>query len=62
MNSNVSIISGGLLGGEREIVVDDYSSPSLIYGVCDGCGNLKNKMDDVDKENINVVKNFYSLS
>ena len=57
----VSIVSGGMIGRNGEVVVDSYNSPSLIYGVSDGCGNMKIELDKVDKENIEIVKKHIFL-
>jgi hypothetical protein len=60
IESHVSIVSGGLLGRSGEVVVDNYSSPSIIYGVADGCGHMKTLLDEVDRSNILIVKKYVS--
>jgi len=47
------LISGGLLGCEDEIVVDDVWSPSCIYGVADGKGDF---IRELSKQQIGRLK------
>ena len=56
VDSGVSIVSGGILGKDGEVVVDNFSAPSLVYGVSDGCGNMKTELNENDKKNIRTVK------
>jgi hypothetical protein len=57
----ISIVSGGVLGRSGEVVVDNYSSPSIVYGVADGSGNMKSILNEVDKNNILIVKEYASI-
>ena len=55
------IISGGLLGQEGEIVVDDYKHPAAIYGVADGRGNLKPQLGSDDLRRIEILREMHSI-
>lgn len=45
---NLTVISGGWIGVYGDVVVDDYSAPSQIIGVCDGAGGfLKMTQDEI---------------
>jgi len=61
IKSGVSVVSGGLFGRNGEIVVDNYSSPNIIYGVADGCGQMKTTLNEVDRKNISLVKKHLSI-
>lgn len=56
LKPGVYIVSGGILGMNGEIVVDNYASPEFVYGVADGCGHMKTTLDNNDKKNIEEVK------
>ena len=58
LNTEISIVSGGVFGRCGEIVVDNFSLPCLVYGVSDGCGNIKTRPSAIDKKNIEVLKNY----
>jgi len=58
LNSDISIVSGGVLGKNGEVVVDSFLLPCLIYGVSDGRGNMKIKPSVLDKKNIEIVKKY----
>jgi hypothetical protein len=57
----VSVISGGLFGRNGEIVVDNYSLPGIVYGVANGCGQMKTTLNEVDRENLSLVKKHLSI-
>ena len=40
----ISVVSGGLLASEGEIVVDDVDAPARIYGVANGQGDFVRKL------------------
>jgi len=53
------LISGGLLGSENEIVVDDVWSPSCIYGVADGKGDFIRELSEQQISRLKKLqKNF----
>ena len=56
----IYIVSGGIFGLSGEVVVDNYSSPEIIYGVADGCGSMKLNLQDIDKQNMEEVKKYLS--
>jgi len=61
LKPGINIISGGILGMNGEIVVDNFVSPEVVYGVADGCGHMKTYLDDTDKKNIKEVKKILLL-
>jgi hypothetical protein len=61
LTPGVRIVSGGIFGMNGDIVVDNYASPEIIYGVADGCGHMKTILNDNDKTNISEVKNYLLL-
>lgn len=57
---NVDVISGGIMGTEGAIVVDNAYNPQFIVGVANGCGIIKptNELHEKDKQNIELIKNL----
>tara|TARA_B110001452_G_C15238649_1_gene428891 strand:+ start:1739 stop:2779 length:1041 start_codon:yes stop_codon:yes gene_type:complete len=37
-----TLVSSGLLGQEKDIIVDDVYNPKMIFGICDGKGDFVN--------------------
>lgn len=56
----IKIVSGGIFGRSGEIVVDNYSSPGIIYGIADGYGRMKTTLNSEDKKNIKILKKSIS--
>lgn len=56
--AGVSIVSGGVLGRNGDIVVDSLQRPQHLYGVADGRGDLKHDIDDVDKRKIHLLMKY----
>ena len=50
------VVSGGILGRDGEVVVDNFSSPGFIYGVANGSGHMKKTLNSIDKKNVEIVK------
>ena len=38
--SDFSIVSGGIIGYEGDVIVDDFDEPQSILGLCDGSGGI----------------------
>jgi len=51
----VPIVSGGVLGRTGDIIVDSLLKPCHIYGVADGCGDLKQSIDEKDKNYLSIL-------
>lgn len=56
LTSEITILSGGLLGKDGEFVVDDFQNPSAIFGICDGAGNLKSELSSNEKVRMAQLK------
>ena len=56
--NNENIVSGGLLGRENEIVVDNVWSPKRVYGIADGKGDF---VRNLSNEQLLRIKNLESL-
>lgn len=52
---NINVVSGGIIGVEGAIVVDNAFNPSVILGVANGCGMFK-EPDTNDLNNIETIK------
>ena len=55
---NEAIVSGGLLGRENEIVVDNVWSPKRVYGIADGKGDF---FRNLSNEQLLRIKNLRSI-
>lgn len=58
LTSEITILSGGLLGKNGEFIVDDFRNPSIIYGVSDGAGNLKIDLNSNELRQIEELKKY----
>ncbi len=54
----IGIVSGGIIGKSGELVVDDISSPGVIYGVAQGDGLFKDKLSKEDQESLNKLQEY----
>jgi len=54
-----SIVSGGLLGQEGEIVVDNVNNPSVIYGIADGKGDFIRELSQEQIDRINKLQGAF---
>jgi 4-hydroxy-2-oxovalerate aldolase len=46
--NGVSVVAGGLIGREGEVIVDSISTPSRVIGIADGKGGILRAADGVD--------------
>jgi 4-hydroxy-2-oxovalerate aldolase len=53
-----SVISGGLIGREGEIIVDSLSHPTQIIGVARGTGEVNYDVEESRRESIQAVQNY----
>ncbi len=51
----VPVVSGGVLGRAGDIIVDSLLKPCHIYGVADGCGDLKQNLDEKDEKSLSIL-------
>ena len=61
LKSEITILSGGLLGKNGEFIVDDFNKPSIIYGISDGAGNLKLNLSSSEKTKLSYLKDTYKI-
>jgi len=54
----VKVVSGGLIAGENEFVVDNYSNPKIIYGLGNGMGDFNRKLNKEMLDALNKLDNF----
>ena len=52
--NGVSMIAGGILGNDGEVVVDSVTKPKEILGIADGLGGIKREIDLSDQERKNI--------
>ena len=53
-----TLVSSGLLGQEKDIIVDDVYNPKMIFGICDGKGDFVNS---TKKKKNYVTKSLYKV-
>jgi len=58
MVGNIKLVSGGLLGEENAIVVDNAYSPEFIFGVADGQGMFKDILSEANKKDIKIIESL----
>ncbi len=54
--SGIPIVSAGLLGRKNEIIVDDITDPTEVYGVADGCGDFIHHLSAQQKKDLDRLK------
>ena len=54
--NGMKIVSGGLLGREGELVVNEISKPSIVYGIADGKGDFKRVSTNILKKYEEKIK------
>ena len=60
LKDGVNFCSGGYLGDENDLIVDDYNSPKWYYAHCDGSGGILYKDKNIDELNsINQFDGIY---
>lgn len=52
----IDIVSGGYLGAEDSIVVDNAFSPEFVFGVADGKGMFKSELSEKNVEDMKTIK------
>ncbi|MTT30908.1 hypothetical protein GMB86_02625 [Terrilactibacillus sp. BCM23-1] len=58
MIETIPVVSGGVIGSEGDIVVDNVNFPRQLIGIANGIGGLKNKEEytPVDLQNLKLVQ------
>ncbi|SVA88996.1 uncharacterized protein METZ01_LOCUS141850 [marine metagenome] len=59
---DVYIVSGGFMGSKYDIIVDSYTDPTSIIGVCKGSGKVFFDLDDVAKKKLEIVEKYIHRS
>lgn len=54
----VPVVSGGLLAGPNEVVVDSISDPHAIFGIANGLGDFIRILDNDQAHRLQVVHNY----
>ena len=52
----IKVISGGILGEEDSIVVDNAFAPEFLFGVADGEGMFKSELTQKNLDDIGIIK------
>lgn len=56
-----TLVSGGLLGDYEEIIVDNVSKPSLIYGMSNGNGDFIRTLNANQQDRVSKIKNYFKI-
>ena len=62
LGDNIYIISGGIYGRLGDIIVDNFDSPKIIYGMADGRGQLIEKLTSSQSKQIKYVSNYFKIN
>lgn len=54
---NVFIASGGFLGKENDVIVNNYVHPQYVVGLCDGAGDIKRTLNADEEKLLSEIKN-----
>ncbi|UTH00869.1 hypothetical protein KFV05_04395 [Macrococcoides canis] len=57
---NITMVGGGIIGKENDVIVDDISSPKTVIGLADGFGGVKSKdrLTEIEKERIHKINEY----
>jgi len=56
IDDSLFVVSGGHIGFEGDIIVDNYSQPLRIIGVADGMGDMKTKLSQKEQERLVILE------
>jgi len=56
MIDGVPVVAGGAMGHSGDVIVDSVHHPTRVIGVCDGCGGVRFRFDEVDAERVRRVQ------
>ena len=62
LGDNIYIISGGIYGRLGDIIVDNFDSPKIIYGMADGRGQFIEKLTSSQSKQIKYVSNYFKIN
>ena len=57
-----TIVSGGLLGGFEEIIVDDINHPRFVYGLSDGRGDFLRNLNTLQDKKIKKISKYFKIN
>ena len=60
INEGISLCSGGYLGEEGDLIVDNYDNPKWYYSVCDGTGGVSYSPNMKNLKSIEEIDNLYN--
>ncbi len=52
----ITVVSGGIMGEEGDVVVDNYKKPRRVVGIANGHGDIKRKITDEDYKKLEIIK------
>ena len=56
--ADISVVSGGLIANEGDVVVDNADNPTVVFGVANGLGMFKTELTEKDKKNVEKIKSL----
>lgn len=56
--ADISVVSGGLIANDGDIIVDNADNPTTVFGVANGLGIFKTELSEKDKKNIEKIKSL----
>jgi 4-hydroxy-2-oxovalerate aldolase len=52
----IPVVAGGAMGGSGDVIVDSIQHPTRVVGVCDGCGGVRFRFDEIETERVRRVQ------
>ena len=52
----IPVVAGGAMGGSGDVIVDSIHRPTRVVGVCDGCGGVRFRFDELEAEKVRRVQ------
>ena len=61
ISDDINVVSGGYMGLDGDVVVDNYEHPTYIVGISDGNGDIKKDHSEIDAAHLDAVEKFICM-
>ena len=56
--AGISVVAGGLMGNDGDIVLDSINKPSTVIGIADGAGRIRNSTNQTEEDALQRIKSL----
>lgn len=60
VNEDITIVGGGIIGKENDVIIDNISNPKTVIGLADGFGGVKriDSLNEIENERIQKINEY----